>query len=395
MKILEYYCKDSAESGWTFSKVKFGNINLLVGNTATGKSRLLNTIFNLGRFVAANEFKNGSWDILFEHNGIKYRWILESQIKEEDREIITKEEMYKYEIHKEDETYNKEKILVRRDQDNFLYLDDKMPKLSLKETSASLLKEEKDFQPIIEAFSIIKRRLFHNDALKKVLDLQAIPMHIITKLDKINKAPNTTNSAKRKEGLKEINNADLNINAILFLLHNFFRDVFNCIVRNYKQIFLFIEDTRIAKLEDIEPKFSIIGKIPVFQIREKGSKKWVSIHEISSGMQKVLLILTDLLIAPDESIYIIDEYENSLGINAIDFFPQFILTLEKDIQFFITSHHPYIINEIPVNNWYVFHRNNMNVTIKHGEELEQKFGKSRQQTFMQLINDPFFSQGVE
>ena len=53
MKILEYHCQDLDGQRWDFDRVKFGNINLLVGDTATGKTRLLNTIFNLGRFVTA------------------------------------------------------------------------------------------------------------------------------------------------------------------------------------------------------------------------------------------------------------------------------------------------------------------------------------------------------
>jgi hypothetical protein len=84
-----------------------------------------------------------------------------------------------------------------------------------------------------------------------------------------------------------------------------------------------------------------------------------------------------------------------IAVNAIDFFPQFILDLEKDIQFFITSHHPYIINAILPNNWFIFHRHGMKVSIRYGEELIDRFGKSRQKAFVQLINDPFFAKGVE
>ena len=78
MKILEYHCQDLDGQGWDFDRVKFGNINLLVGDTATGKTRLLNTIFNLGRFVTAKEFKNGRWEIVFEHRGITYTWNLQT-----------------------------------------------------------------------------------------------------------------------------------------------------------------------------------------------------------------------------------------------------------------------------------------------------------------------------
>ena len=64
-------------------------------------------------------------------------------------------------------------------------------------------------------------------------------------------------------------------------------------------------------------------------------------------------------------------------------------------QFFITSHHPYIINNIPIENWLVFHRKGLQVKIKSGTELKEKFGKSKQKYFLQLVNDPFYKEGIE
>ena len=62
---------------------------------------------------------------------------------------------------------------------------------------------------------------------------------------------------------------------------------------------------------------------------------------------------------------------------------------------FVTSHHPYIINNIPVRNWYVFHRKGNEVTVKHGDELISKYGKSKQEAFIQLLNDCFYIRGIE
>src|SRR5215472_6376844 len=101
MKILEYHCQEMDGQGWDFTKVNFSNINLLVGDTATGKTRLLNTIFNLGRFVVAKEFKYGSWNIVFEHAGITYTWNLQTRKKgaDESSEIIVKDCLFKHENH--------------------------------------------------------------------------------------------------------------------------------------------------------------------------------------------------------------------------------------------------------------------------------------------------------
>ena len=81
MKIIEYHYRDIEEPGWDYSNVKFGKINLLVGDTATGKSRFLNTIFNLCRFVVAKEFRHGQWDIIFEQSGVTYTWNLQTRKK--------------------------------------------------------------------------------------------------------------------------------------------------------------------------------------------------------------------------------------------------------------------------------------------------------------------------
>lgn len=372
MKILEYHFRDVGGPGWNFARITFGKINLLVGDTATGKSRLLNTIFNLGRFAVSKEFFGGHWDIMFEHSGATYTWNLQTEQKEIEGvfdSIIKKEDIYKHE--------NGKLIpLVQRNDKTFIFQNKEVPKLSLKETSISLLKEEELIRPLYEAFSIIQRRLFYADALQRVSDLQTIQERQFQKKD-----------------LKILFNAGLNLSANLYILSKHFNDTYNVIIEQYKKVFPFVHQTRVTNLTELEPNIRVPGFIPVFSIREPGSDRWIPITELSSGMQKVLLILSDVYILPVGGVYVIDEYENSLGINAIDFFPHFVLDIEKDVQFFVTSHHPYIINEIPPNNWYIFHRDGMNVSIRYGQELVERYGKSKQQAFIQLINDPLSQKG--
>ena len=108
-------------------------------------------------------------------------------------------------------------------------------------------------------------------------------------------------------------------------------------------------------------------------------------------MQKVLLLLTDITTLIDNSIYMIDEYENSLGVNAIDFLPDFLAEYSGSNQFLITTHHPYLINNMPINNWRIFHQTGSDVIIKDGAEIAERYGKSKQQAFIQLLNDPYYS----
>jgi predicted ATPase len=136
------------------------------------------------------------------------------------------------------------------------------------------------------------------------------------------------------------------------------------------------------------------GFTPMVCIREKGVSDWIPYSEMSSGMQKVLLILTDLETLPEGTVYLLDEYENSLGVNAINFLPDYLAQVDTTFQMFITSHHPYLINRVDPRHWYVFSRNGPTVQIREGTENARLYGASSQDAFMQLINDPFYSGNV-
>lgn len=375
MRILTYKYNDVDPIGWHFSKVEFDKVNLLVGDTATGKTRLLNTIFNLGRFSVSNEFKNGGWDITFKHDNVTYRWTLETERMKDDEVAIIQDNIWKIQE-------GRDIPIVKRDRTSFIFNDREVPKLSSKENSVWLLKEEELIKPIYDGFSNIMQRRFFGDELIKISGYQTIPLNFIEKM-------------KKERSLKTLFQADFNLSGTLYFLSEYYKDIFNKICTLYKSIFPFITETTLLDIKDLNKNIAVPGPMPIFCIKEKGVNKWIPILEISSGMQKVLLILTDIVVFPEGGIYLIDEYENSLGINAIDFFPSFILEVEKDIQFIVTSHHPYIINEIPVKNWYVFHRKGTEVVIKHGSELAERFGKSKQKAFIKLINDSFYTEGVE
>jgi ABC-type bacteriocin/lantibiotic exporter with double-glycine peptidase domain len=100
-----------------------------------------------------------------------------------------------------------------------------------------------------------------------------------------------------------------------------------------------------------------------------------------------------LYLCPDNSVILIDEFENSLGINCIDEVVFQMLASERDLQFIITSHHPYIINKIGYSYWKVVTRKGCVVTAIDAEKLG--IGKSRLQAFTQLGNLAAFSKGIE
>lgn len=376
MKIISYEYSDIAPADWTINKMELGKINLVVGDTASGKTRFLNTIFNLGMMVTGLRPLIGSckWDIIFEHLGVDYQWKIQTTRRSDNRVVIAEEKLDQFKG-------SSFRSLLKRTKSSFSFQSKPLKaKLPTDILSATILKEEPLIRPIIEAFSFILRRNFQSDALKVVSPVTISQPRF---LDKAPRSPN------------ESSNVGLPLNPKLALLYRYFPIVYKQICDHYLSIFPFISSVDIKDIKDIRRGFNPPGPTPVFCVKERNVRKWLSIDELSTGMQKVILILTDVYTLPDGSIYMIDEYENSLGISSIDFFPPFLTDFERDIQYIFTSHHPYLINNIPVQNWLVFHREGSNVQVRYGTENIEAYGESKQTRFLKLLNDPFYSGDID
>ena len=376
MKILSYEAGGASKNEIHFSKMTFAKLNLIVGNSGAGKTRLLNTIFNGARLVVQKDkFYIGSWDVTFEHNSVKYRWIIETGKEDDESEAkVIKENVISYDEEKETN-------LVERSLDSFKYNGKNLPKLSHRESSISLLQNEELIKPIYEALTLIMRRNFSGADLDQETSFQSLPHEFFRKI-------------KKSKSIKYLFHSDLNLSCKLYILSEIFKEIYDNICAEFISTFPFVSEVKLLEADRFG--FHYPGIVPVFSLKEKFNRKWIPLNEFSSGMKKVLLILSDIFILPKEGcIYLIDEYENSLGVNAINFFPSVLYEAAEKSQFIITSHHPYIIGNVPVKDWTILHRKGNIVYVKQGDELEEKFGKSKQKAFIQLINDPFYIEGVE
>ncbi len=397
MRIVSYKCTDYQPPGWSFSEVELGRINLIVGDTASGKTRFLNTILNLAASIAPKKpfgqlvplvplggeviLRGPSqWIIQFDHLGISYKWDVKTTKLPNGHIGVAKEHLQRL----IDSSWY---TIVKRTKSSFYFNSSKtdkllkLPKLPTDTLSLTILKEEDIIKPLYEAFStMILRRNFFSDAFQALIPSNE------PKPGFLNKPPETLYSADI---------ISLPINLKLCLLERHFASLFKQLCANFRSVFPFITSISIRDFADLYPVSKLPGPIPVFCIKEKGLTGWIGADQLSSGMQKVLLILTDIFTLPDGAIYVIDEYENSLGIAAIDFFPPLLDTYEKDIQYIITSHHPYLISSIPASDWLVFHREGTKVKIRYGKDNVEAYGKSKQERFHKLLNDPFYTSGAE
>ena len=370
MIIVDY---EYSGSDWKFNRVRFQKINLIVGDSGTGKTRLLNTIFNLGVNVVSNKpRKVGEWSLSLKINDDTYRWNL-SIVKKDDKVVVEKEQLFL-----------NEKIIVDRDNKKYIFCDhNDLPKLPSDELSVHVLREEKLIKPLYDGFSKTLRRRFFGDELASNTRIIVGNQKRLDNFDK-------------KDDLNKLLIEDFELNPRLYVLSNYFPAIFHEITTYYKETYDFITDIKILDSSKFGYEMGIPGGAPIFCIKERNVDHWLRLDELSSGMQKVLLILTDLLSLPPGSIYLLDEYENSLGIGGIDFLPNLLFTKDNiDCQILITSHHPYIISNIPVEHWYVAHRIGSQVQFEYGKGLVDRYKISSQEKYMQLLNDPIYNEGIE
>ena len=373
--LSSYYYKGPAKEPWEFQQTDLGPINLLVGTSGSGKTRYLNTIFNFSGFaVKGDPFREGRWKLTVTTDQFEYIWDCTAEEASKGKYQICQEKVTRRAANSQDEF----EILIERTVKTFNFKGEKLPRLQLDKLGVTLLKEEDAIRPLYETFAKMQRRNFHDEGLRDALALQPVPSELIE-------------DTRLADGISRLWRQENALSAKMFLLKESFPDLYRIAVHTFEEVFPSIIDCEIQLLKAPSINIREGGFIPVFCVKEKGVTRSIALHELSSGMQKVLLIVTDILTLPKGSIYLIDEYENSLGVNAIDFLPQFLLDHGEDHQFIITTHHPYLINTMPMKSWRVFRREGSIVSIRSGEEFEQKYGKSKQQAFVQLLNDPFYA----
>ena len=367
MKIKDFSFRSNSEN-WYIEKIYFNELNLLVGASGVGKTRILRAL-ELICAVAKGQtptIDDVAWIINFSHLGRDYRWELKAA-KSIDKAFPSEAEqseiLYESLVEFKD---NSEVSIFRRSNTESSLNNEKLPKLKKTESTIALLSEEESISPVVEAF---KRFIFNEtpqQALTSVLsdpnDLayhKKLPTFQAFKVDSVN-APTVFKA---------------------YLLQRFFPDEFEKVKGAYIEVFPNIQEIRV----EVKPG-SGNQYILLFEIKENGLDNWISQNRISSGMFRTLIHLIEILLAPEESVIVIDEFENSLGINCMPELTEFILERSPELQFILTSHHPYIINSIPWTNWQVISRVGNNITARKTTDIPELETASSLDKFTQLID---------
>ena len=159
------------------------------------------------------------------------------------------------------------------------------------------------------------------------------------------------------------------------------------ILDDFKSIFPLVEDIDFA----IGAFFNDLT-IPILKIKEKDVDSWIFQQDVSSGMLRTLSQIVMLTLADSGDVFLIDEFENGLGVNCINQLADLVMNPSEDIQVIMTSHHPYIINTIPFECWKIVTRSGCDVTVHSADELNIGI-RSKHEAFMQLLQSNAYKTG--
>jgi len=374
MKIISLRVKNNFFE-WDFDEIKFSsNLTLLVGVSGAGKTQILRAILDL-RCIANGEAINGfEWKIIFYTvNGTEFIWegrfdtVETNELSfEDDEKQKDYEQEEKYSLIYEKLTSNNQ-VLIHRNREEIRFKNSLLPKLSSHESMIYILKEE----------SVIKEAF---DALNK------IEYRDHTRGRRIrNNSNQSLYSLKNKyKTLDSIVNSDEDIRTKLYLTYENKLDIPEKIKSRFIDIFPQIGDLKLEpfKADIFFPKAMAEKIPPVIYIKEKSVPKWIREDRMSSGMLRTIIHIAEIFLANEGSVILIDEFENSLGINCIDILTDDLIHENKTLQFIATSHHPYIINNIPYEYWKIVTRQGGHIRICNASDYH--LGKSKQDAFIQL-----------
>lgn len=358
--------------GWEFEQIDFSlNLTLLVGVSGVGKTQILESINSLKDIANGKSINGIEWDINFSTvAGNDYIWKGGFSILEEETNLFARaddeRETLKPTILFEQLLDSKGDLLIDRDLEKIIFDNKKMPKLSSNQSLIHVLEEEPIMREIVEAFNqITLKDNTRRDGLFSAFSPKLIP------------------ELKGKyNSLEAIKNSNEYIRIKLLLCSELNLSIFNTIKNRFMDIFPQVEDIKIEhrQVEMNRPSANFI--MPIIAIKEKGVSGWISEHRISSGMLRTIIHISDLFLSSNGAVILIDEFENSLGTNCIDILTDDLIHENKSIQFIATSHHPYIINNIPYEYWKIVSRKGGKIQIRNAASYN--LGKSKQEAFIQL-----------
>lgn len=366
---INWFEFNDATYGISIDRTYFDKINLLVGVSGAGKTiilRVLSSYIDLIR--RGSSVKNEcNFKMNFTVDTVSsvdtYEWsISTTQSSLVDKVtgstagyIVTKEELLR-----------NGKMLFARDN-NKLEISgyNSLPKIPLDKSTIAVFKDDNLFKDIKKAFvSVIgldEQKNAYMDVQKEFYD------------EALRVAKENTMSYEHTALYMSL----LPLVVRLGIARSVYAEKFNMYMDKLKEIFPYISDVKIRLSKSTQKYVTVLCLQDDVEVAQ---------DRISTGMIKTMNVLAYLYFIAQNALIIVDEVENSLGINCLDDVIESIdcSVYEQNNQAILSSHHPYIINAVDSSKWRIVSQENGHITTKSANEVG--IDSKNRDGFFELIN---------
>ena len=364
-------------TGQRIERIEFDKLNLLVGESGAGKTQILKILSLYANVIMKGQMIPfaGRFKIQFSVNQIIFgnpreldNRVFTWEIETGNDNIINTKSSFSYGVINEI-LLKEDTVFFRRDKKSLILLNESIPNISSEKSILNVFNDPIDIANINTNFWEIVSYFLQE------IGLSPIPLKEVNIIQQILKGETLKTF---DELAKKIFLMRYSALIKIFIMREFFREDYKLFLENLKSIFPVIEDIKVDVDENIK-QYNLF-------IKENG--QWIPKEEISGGMLKTIYILCVVEFSTNESVILLDELENSLGVNCLDEITDYICekSYDSNTQFILTSHHPYIINQIPENSWRIISQQNGIISSKRAIEVGIDTSKNRQDKFFQYIN---------
>lgn len=370
---IEY---ENKTTGQIIERIEFQRLNLLVGPSAAGKTQILKVLSDFlqvaayGRAIySACRFRIGFQmdENPYADDGAvrSFQWEIETG---EAYTMQGEDERPAHQIISEQLTSGHEELFSRREEEIKIQDYDRIPAIAKDKSILYVFQGNKPFDSIAEDMRLVA------SLYKQGVAFEPIPVKWVGDLVKAFQDTKQPSEDFRFHMLAE---SVMPIGVDIHLAKMHMSDLFDAFLMDVQDVFPEIE------MIDIYPSAVYPGK---YVIRVQIDGRWIEQQDISSGMLRTMWIFALLHFRCRHTTILFDELENSLGVNCLDSVVERIRmkAAEEGTQFILTSHHPYIINQIPTADWLLISQDKGIITGKKAADVG--IGKTSRDQFVALLN---------
>ncbi|MFQ2544319.1 AAA family ATPase [Aeromonas caviae] len=378
MKILKFSFNDSIKKT-KVNEIEVGNKNLLVGISGAGKTTIMTALGKIKRIASGSSSPGDSWSITFiDDKAQTIEWSGEFKT---DTEY---DEENNAELVSESILVNGKQLYIKKN--GVSYLDNnKLPSI---DKSKSIIHSLRDDNSIKDIYTCLQSITLISSNARNLLDELMIPYFNESASKTLMKVAKTDDN---KISLSLINELlpSLDIRHKIFFCSRYDAKQFEYFSLVFKSIFPHVKEVKPVKRRPPSGSANSKQGVSISLVMEDNSI--VAQENISSGMFKSMIIIAFLYLGAKNTVLLIDEIENGLGINCL---PDIISELQSaSVQTIISTHHPRIINEIKPKDWHIVTREGGLITASRADEIVDS--TSTHDPFIKLINSKKYKYGSQ